>query len=79
MRKSFSVAAGVLQSLYGVGERTYTIFYTSAFADVPVGKFVILNASASYFQQEQPGAAALTSFVLFFGATVQTLPIRFRL
>jgi hypothetical protein len=78
-RKAVSLGFGALQTIYSPEERPFTIFYTSAIAEVPVGKFVGLSATAAYYLENQAGAPTTTSVALFLGATFHTLPLRFQL
>jgi hypothetical protein len=78
-RAGLAVAVGILQSLSNEEERPTTTAYTSGTAEYPIGKYVSLTAIASYFWQDQAGAAATSTFALFVGATMHTLPVRFPL
>ncbi len=78
-RSQLSLALGVLQSFGDIEERPTSTGYTSAMAEVPLGKFVDLDATAAYYLQKQIGIDATSSVAIFLGVTVHTLPLRFEL
>jgi hypothetical protein len=78
-RAAVALALGALQSLGDEEERPTTTVFASGLAEYPIGKYVFLNAMATYSWQDQLGSGATSLVGFFVGATMHTLPLRFQL